>query len=152
MQMPQLEDAHRALEMMVGTWRGEEVIHPAPWDPAGGRATVRVENRLALGGQVLVQEYVQTREGGGAFEGHGVLRWDAVAGGYVLHWFDSIRTAPGEFRGTFDGGALTMLRREPGWARAVWTFTGDRYTYRLEVSADGAAWRTYLEGAYTRER
>ncbi|HET7229315.1 MAG TPA: DUF1579 family protein [Longimicrobium sp.] len=145
-------EAFRALEAMPGTWRGEETIHPAPWDPAGGRAASRVENRIALGGQVLVQDYEQTRGGAAPFTGHGVLRWDDAAGELVLHWFDSLRTAPGEFRGSWEGGTLTLLRHTPGWARARWTFSADRYSYRMDMSADGETWHPYIEGEYTRER
>lgn len=150
--MPEPNEALLKLEVMVGTWRGEETIQPAPWDPAGGRASARVENRLALGGQVLIQDYEQVREGGGAFTGHGVLRWDSPTNEYVFHWFDSLRTAPGEFRGTFAGDTLTLVRREPGWARARWTFADGRYTYRMNVSADGETWHPYLEGEYARDR
>jgi hypothetical protein len=148
--MSEPNEAHRRLETMAGTWRGTETIHPAAWDP-GGRADAKIENRLALAGQVLVQDYEQVRGGALVFSGHGVLRWDEAAGEYVFHWFDTIRTAPGEMRGTFDGATLTLHRREPGWARAQWTFSGDRYAYHMDVSADGEAWRPYMEGEYTRE-
>jgi hypothetical protein len=153
MQMPGPGDAHRGLQVMAGTWSGEETIHPAPWDPAGGHAAARVCNRLALDGQVLIQDYEQVRVGGApTFAGHGVLRWDADAREYVFHWFDSIRTSPGEFRGTFDGGTLTLVRRgAPGWARARYDFAGDRYTYRMDVSGDGEQWQPFTEGEYRRE-
>ena len=154
MQMPQPGDAHRKLQGMTGTWSGEETIHPSPWDAAGGRATARVRNRLALNDLVLIQEYEQTRGDCDAptFVGHGVLRWDDDTREYVFHWFDSVRTAPGEFRGTFDGDVLTLVRRDgPGWARARFAFAGDRYTYGMDVSGDGEQWHPFLQGEYTRE-
>jgi len=153
MQIPEPGDAHRRLHAMAGTWAGEETIHPASWDPAGGRADVRIWNRLALNGLVLVQDYEQARGGGApVFTGHGVLRWDDEAREYVFHWFDSVRTAPGEFRGSWEGDTLTLLRSgAPGWARARYDFAGDRYTWRMDVSGDGEQWLPYLEGTYTRE-
>jgi len=153
MRMPARTAAHETLEMMAGSWAGTERIHPAPWDPSGGTASARVENRLALGGQVLVHDYEQTRDGTAAFTGHGVLRWDEAAREYVFHWFDSLRTEPAEFRGGFEGGVLTLVRREPrGSARAVWDFAADGsgYRYRMDVSGDGERWTPYLEGEYSR--
>jgi hypothetical protein len=143
------------LEAMAGTWRGEERIHPAPWDPAGGTAHGVVVNRMALNGQALVQDYTQSRGGSVVFSGHGVLRWDADAQELVFHWFDSLRTTPAEFRGRFDGRALTLVRREPrGSARATWAFAldGGSYSYRMDVSGDGESWRPYLEGTYVRDQ
>jgi hypothetical protein len=153
MQMPQRTDAHRRMEMMAGNWTGTETIYPSPWDPAGGEATSRVENRVALDGLALVQEYAQTRGGSApTFRGHAVLRWDDHAQEYVFHWFDSVVTQPSEFRGNFDGDTLTLVRREPrGSARARYEFDGDRYTYRMDVSGDGENWTPFLEGSYQRE-
>ena len=89
-------------EAMEGTWRGEERIHPAPWDPTGGAAHAVVMNRVALNGQVLVQDYAQSLGGSVVFTGHGVLRGDAIAQVLVFHWFDSLRSEPAEFRGRFE--------------------------------------------------
>ncbi|MDB4949964.1 MAG: hypothetical protein JWM27_2613 [Gemmatimonadetes bacterium] len=153
MEMPKPTDAHRKMEAMVGEWRGEERIHPSPWDPAGGIATARVSNRLALDGFAVVQDYEQDRGAGVNFRGHGVLRYDAAAGEYAFHWFDSSGMPPGEFRGPFDGDVLTVTHRGPqGHARAIFDFgTAGRYLYRMEVSGDGEAWHPFLEGEYTRE-
>jgi len=146
--------AQLELEAMAGTWRGEERIHPAPWDPAGGTAHGVVANHIALNGQVLVQDYTQSRGGSVVFSGHGVLRRDADAQELVFHWFDSLRPVPAEFRGRFDGHALTLVRREPrGSARTVWVFApdGGSYHYRMDVSGDGESWTPYLEGTYVRD-
>lgn len=142
------------LAAMEGTWRGEEHIHPAPWDPAGGPAHGVVVNRIALHGQVLVQDYAQSRGGSVVFSGHGVLRWDAEGQEFAFHWFDSLRPDPAEFRGRFGGHALTLVRREPhGHARATWEFApgGGSYRYRMDVSPDGERWTPYIEGTYVRE-
>jgi hypothetical protein len=153
--MSQADDpAQLEIEAMAGTWHGEERIHPAPWDPAGGAAHGVVVNRTALNGQVLVQDYTQSRGGSVVFSGHGVLRLDADTQELVFHWFDSLRTAPAEFRGGFDGHALTLVRREArGSARAVWEFAldGGSYRYRMDVSGDGESWTPYLEGTYVRD-
>ena len=153
MEMPQPSDAHRRLEKLVGAWRGEEQMAPSPWSPAGGTAAARVRNVRALDGLAVVQDYAQERGGAVTFRGHGVFRWDGAAGEYVLHWFDSMGQAPNEFRGAFDGDVLTVVSRTPdGFVRAVFDFgEAGRYTYRMEVSPDAAAWVPMMDGTYHRE-
>ncbi|MEK6677728.1 MAG: DUF1579 family protein, partial [Planctomycetota bacterium] len=63
MNMPQITEAHRKLEKLVGTWLGQEKMSPSPWDPQGGPATGKVQNRLALNGFFIVQDYEQQRNG-----------------------------------------------------------------------------------------
>ena len=92
MEMPTPGDAHRRLEVLVGTWIGEETMHPSPWDPQGGVADGTIENRLALDGFNVIQEYTQSRDGQQTFAGHGVFGWDGQRGCYTLHWFDTMGT------------------------------------------------------------
>jgi len=85
MEMPQPTAAHHRLEKLVGRWSGEERIHPSPFDPAGGIAVARAENRLALDGFAVVQDYEQERNGKISFRGHGVLRWEAHQQCYEMY-------------------------------------------------------------------
>jgi hypothetical protein len=154
MEMPQPTDAHRRLDTLVGRWRGEERMLPSPWDPKGGTAVGRVRNLAALDGFAVVQDYEQERGGGAVtFRGHGVFRWDVTANEYVLHWFDSLGLDPNEFRGTFDGDVLTLVSRgAQGLTRAVFDFgERGRYSYRMDVSGDGAQWAPMMTGEYARE-
>ena len=45
MEMPTVTDSHKRLHRLAGSWLGQETMHPSPWDPKGGAATARVENR-----------------------------------------------------------------------------------------------------------
>lgn len=153
MTMPKMAPEHELFKSMTGVWVGQETIHPNQWAPGGLVADARVENRTALGGLILVQDYSQTNGGRVLFEGHGVLRWDAQAGEYALHWFDSIGMPPEEFRGGVNGGVLTMTVRPPqgGAMRVVWDFTvPGSYTFRMEMSADGSQWSPMMDGSYTK--
>jgi len=76
MEMPKPQDQHKKLEMLAGTWTGEEKLYPSPWDPKGGTATSRVEARIGLGGFFLISDYEEKREGKVAYQGHGVYGWD----------------------------------------------------------------------------
>jgi len=151
MEMPKPAAAHRKLERVVGLWTGEEKLFPSPWDPKGGTAISRVENRLALDGFAVVQDYEQERNGKVNFRGHGVLRWEAQQQCYEMYWFDSMGMAPNIFRGSFEDNVLTMTNKQAqGYTRAVWDFRQDgQYQYRMELSQDGNQWQLFIEGHYT---
>jgi hypothetical protein len=127
-------------------------MHPSPWDPAGGTALGRVENREALDGFVVVQDYAQERAGRVTFRGHGVFSWDAPRRSYVFHWFDSMGMPPNEYVGQFQGDVLTLSYQGPqGHSRAVFDLTqAGRYAFRMDFSPDGATWQTLMEGSYLR--
>ena len=96
MQMPKPSDAHQKLSRLVGNWRGEERLYPTPWDPKGGRALARVENKAALDGFAVIQEYEQAREGTVRFRGHGVFTWDDPRQCYIMQWIDSMGMSPSD--------------------------------------------------------
>lgn len=152
MEMPKPTEAHKKLEMLVGSWSGEEKLQPSPWDPQGGTAVGTVENRAALGGFAVVQDYRQERGGRVTFEGHGVFRYEPMAGVYEMWWFDSMGMPPTCFRGGFEGNVLMVAAQGPqGWSRAVFDFgKKGSYTFRMEVSPDGAQWFGFMEGRYAR--
>ena len=153
MEMPKPTAAHRQLEKMVGRWTGEEKLFPSPWDPQGGTAIARLENRFALDGFAVVQDYEQERDGKINFRGHGVIRWDATQQCYEMYWFDSMGMPPNVFRGNFDGEVLTLIGKDlQGHSRTVFDLNKKtQYTFRMEVSPDGNQWFTFMEGNYTRE-
>jgi len=153
MQKPIPADAHRRLEVLAGKWTGQEKVYPSPFSPQGGTATGRANNRIALDGFAVIQDYEHESGGGVAFRGHGIFRWDAMQNCYVLYWFDSFGMPPSEFRGQFQGDVLTMVSRSPqGFMRAMWEIKSrERYTYRMDVSPDGANWQPFMEATYVRQ-
>ncbi len=129
-------------------------MHPSPWDPHGGMAEGRVENRVSLDGFAVVQEYQQKRGGQVSFTGHCVMAYDPHASEYQMHWWDSMGTPVNVFRGGFDGEAL-LLTSENTTARSRCRFDlsrarEGRYGFRMEVSPDGQQWYPFMEGAYRR--
>ncbi len=152
MDLPKPGPEQKALERLAGEWIGDETVHPSPFDPVGGKATSTVKNAVAAGGFALAQDYVQSRGGNVHFEGHGVFRWDGMAGEYALAWIDSTGFPPSEFRGKFAGEVLTLVSKNPmGMTRATWTLKGaTAYEYRMDVSGDGSTWQPFLEGTYRR--
>jgi hypothetical protein len=147
MELPKPGEHHQRLERLAGTWTGEERYQPSPMFPGGGTALATVENRMALDGFALVQDYSHAIEGRTSFRGHGVLRWDPAEAHYVFHWFDSGGAHPVEFRGHFEGDRLALeARTAQGHLKASWELTddGNGYRYEMLVSQDGSLWFPFM--------
>lgn len=153
MQMPQVRDEHRKLHALAGTWTGDEIVHPSPWDPKGGPARGRIEARVVLDGFFLASDYVEERDGRVCYRGHGVYGWDAAQGCYTMYWFDSMGDGPAApLPGTWQGNVLRFERSSPmGLARYTYTFeSADRYRFEIHHSADGERWAPFMEAVYLR--
>jgi len=152
MDMPKPGPAHQKLELLAGQWTGEEQIMPSPMDPAGGPANSKVDNRLALDGFILVQDYVQERSGRVNFEGHAVISYDAGTDTYVMDWWDSFGMARSEYRGKLSGSTLTLESATPmGRSRATYDLSKPGlYEFSMQVSMDGSNWATFMTGSYRR--
>jgi len=152
MEMAQVTDAHRKLERLTGRWTGPEKMHPAPWDPTGGPATGNVDNRTALDGFAVVQDYFQERGGAISFRGHGVMYHDATRQDYVMDWLDSMGGPRSEFRGQFEGDVLKLTSNGPmGLCRCSFDLAKPgAYAFLMEVSPDGQQWFPAMEGSYTK--
>jgi hypothetical protein len=150
MERPKPAGAHRRLERIAGNWVGEEKMYPSPWVPNGGTAVARVNNRLAIDGFAVVQDYEQEQNGVVNFRGHGIFTWNGPEQCYVLYWFDSMGLPPNIFKGTFENNIMILTSTSPqGHTRATFDFSQDRrYTYRMDMSQDGTKWQTFVEGGY----
>jgi len=154
MEMPTVQDQHRKLQALAGSWTGEETMHPSPWDPKGGPATSRTESRIDLDGFHLITDYVQHRGGQVSYRGHGIFGWDPAEKCYTHHWFDSMGSGcPTPARGTWKDKTLTFESRHPmGFSRYIYVLESDgKYTFRIDNSQDGKQWATFMEGKYTRK-
>ena len=153
MEMPKPSEAHQKLALLAGNWTGKETIPPCPWDPKGGVAVGRCDNRVSVDGFILVHDYEQQRDGAARFRGHGVFAYDAEAKTYVLHWWDSMGVAPNVFKGDFQGNLLQMTCVDrQGHSRVTWEVRdATHYFFRMEMYQDGKDWMTLMEGDYTRK-
>jgi hypothetical protein len=152
MDMPKPSPGHLLLEKLVGTWEGEETMHPSQWDPEGGVAFGRNHNTLSLGGFALLTDYEQERGGAITFTGHGVYTYDPKEDRYTLHWFDCIGSPPEVFEGGFQGDILTLAHGGPGMhARMTYDLsTPGTLQARMEMSPDGQDWKVLFEATYQR--
>lgn len=152
MQMPQPGDKHRALEVMLGTWRATERMHPSHMSKDGTTVEGLVRNVRALDGFAIVQDYEQSRGGVVHFRGHGIFRYDEASKKYCLHWYDSMGHAPTLFEGTMDGGVLFLEHTgSHGSMRASWDFnTRNQITYFMDVAMGGQPWARFIDAQYQR--
>jgi hypothetical protein len=151
MDMPKPGPGHKRLEMMTGTWEGEETMHPSQWDPKGGTATGRTRTWLALGGFAAIFDYDQERDGKITFTGHGVTTFDPKQDVYVLHWFDCMGSPPEVFTGRFEGDVLTLAHGGPMHARMTYDYRqAGKLASKMEMSQDGSDWKTLFDAVYTR--
>jgi hypothetical protein len=154
MEMPKPTPAHEKLRALEGSWSGAEILHPSPWSPEARAATGTFENRVALDGFFLVNEYTESRDGAVVFRGHGVYGWDPKRERYTMHWFDTMGFPPNETLGTWEGDTLTFENRGPqGQNRYVYVVRDtDHLEFRIEHSRDGSEWQRFMEGTYERVR
>ena len=152
MDMPTPTEAHKKLEKLAGSWTGQDILHPSPWDPKGAEATGRVERRMALDGFVLLEDYEQERDGKISFRGHGVYSYDPVEGRYVVHWWDSMGMRVNVYHGQFDGDVFqTVSEQENGHSRITIELTEHgKARFLMEHSPDGREWSRCMESVYER--
>jgi len=153
MHMPQPSPGHELLKELAGDWEGEEKMYPSQWDPAGGTARGKYSSRLDLNGFALIDDYAQERDGKVTFTGHGVWTFDPKAELYSLHWFDCMGSPAEHFTGRLEDGILVMAHGGPGMhARMTYDLSeAGRIRSKMEMSPDGADWKTLFEGDYRRK-
>ncbi len=156
-EMPKPSEAHVKLSALAGSWRGEEKMHPSPWDPKGSTAKARIESRMDVDGFFLLTDYVQEKNGAASFRGHGVIGWDAPSETYKFFWFDSMGMIPKDpATGRFEGKRLTFEQScpEKGMSnRYVYDVEPDgTYRFAVLMSQDGKTWSPMMEGHYRRAK
>ena len=150
MEMPQLTDAHQRLRRLVGRFQGKENIYPSNWSPQAATASASMDGRLITGGFAAVHDYEQKKNGKVSYSGHGVFRYDAPAGQYELHWFDSMGMGVNVFRGNFEGDKLVLTTHDAnGYMRCIYDLGAKQgLGMRMETSQDGMNWQPFQSGDY----
>jgi Protein of unknown function (DUF1579) len=153
MEMPKPTASHLKLHALVGRFSGNEIMHPSPCSPEGGKSQGRFENRVVLDGFCVFHEYEQLRDGKVHFRGHGVYGFDPGAGEYTMYWVDSAGGQGSIFRGTFENGVMNLsAKANDGFCRCISDHSvPGKSTFKMDVSPDGKEWSTVLEGTYRRD-
>jgi hypothetical protein len=127
-------------------------MHPSRWLPDGAMAVGRQDWKIDLGSFFLIGNAEQERDGVVIFRGHGVWGYDAEAGVYRMHWFESTGTPPQVFEGKFDDKTLVMLDLESS-PKVQLRYTvpyGGALNTEVLMSEDGNDWKPFMEGTYQR--
>lgn len=154
MEMPKPNKFHKKLQALVGDWTGDEVMHPSPWDPQGGKRKGKIKARWICDGFAVAEDYEQRSGSKVAFLGHGVFGYDPQDGKYLWHWTDSMGGMPPTvLKGTWEGNSLIWINQTPmGHGRMTHTFLrGGKLKFTIEMSADGQQWAPMMEGLYVRK-
>jgi len=153
MEMPKPGLEHEKLHRLVGTWNGDEKMHPSPWGP-GGPASARSVQRAAVDGFFVIQEYEQTVDGKVMFRGHGIFGYDSRKKKVAWYWVDSMGMMPAEpSYGEWAGDKLELYSESPDMGRQRYTIElrgADSYYFAIHGSRDGKSWAPFIEGVYTR--
>ena len=152
--MPKPSKFHKKLETLIGDWSGDEIMHPSPWDPKGGKSKGRYKNYAIAGGFGVAQEYEQKAGGKVQFSGHGVFGYDSHENCYLWHWSDSMGGVPATAtKGQWTGNKIVWENQSPmGHARYTHTFLrGGKVAFSIEISQDGENWSPMMEGIYTKK-
>lgn len=148
MEMPKPDHRHQQLARLAGSWRGDEKMPASDWAPAGSAIGI-VENRVALDGFAVIQDYRQESSGVVTFRGHGVF---TVEGEEVaLYWFDTMGGTANIYRGKWQGEVLALAAElGPMSSRCVFTVSGDRYRFEMDMKAPGGDWKNMMTGQYSK--
>jgi hypothetical protein len=153
MDMPKLTAQHKKLAKFVGNWKGDESIHPMPWDPKGGPATGVSKCKLVGGDFHLLMEYQQKRGKTVTHIGHGVIGYHPEKKQYSMNWFDNMGSGAEPAYGTWNGAKLVFQAAGPmGHSRYTFSITKpDSYRFMMEMSEDGTNWALVMAGHYKKQ-
>lgn len=99
--MPKPGPEHEILKLDAGTWDASVEIVPAPGAPPMTSKGVEVST-IGCGGMCLITDFKGELMPGVAFQGHGVMTWDAAKKKYTGTWTDSMSSGLASSSGTYD--------------------------------------------------
>jgi hypothetical protein len=102
--MPKPGPEHEILKMDVGTWDASVEIFPGPGAPPMTSKGVEVST-IGCGGMCLITDFKGELMPGMAFQGHGIMTWDAVKKKYAGSWTDSMSTGLAMTEGIYDAAS-----------------------------------------------
>jgi len=154
MEMPKPGPEHKKLGYFVGSWSLDADMKPGPMGP-GGKMTGTSTCSWFDGGYAVV-----CKDSGkspmGAMKGLGVISYDREDKKYSYFGIDNMGMAE-KAEGTVenDTWVYTNEGKMNGKAfKGKYTITNvkpDTYDFKWEMSEDGTAWNTMMEGKYKRQ-
>jgi hypothetical protein len=154
MEMPKPGPEHKKLGYFVGTWHMDADMKPGPMGP-GGKMT-GTSNCSWFSGNYTVVCKDEGKSPMGAMKGMGIISYDREEKKYTYYGLDNMGMAEhaygnvendvwtytneGKMNGKAYKGRYSMTNLKP-----------DSYDFKYEMSEDGSAWNTVMEGSYHRQ-
>jgi hypothetical protein len=138
-------EIQKLAKAMVGSYTTKETHDAGPFMPTGGTGAGEARFALGPGGFSILETY-QSKAGpmGAKFRGHGVIWYDAKAGGYRGVWCDSMSPAC-ETGGLskWEGDKLVgtnnteMMGKKVSYKETMSGFGPEGFKFDMEMSTEG---------------
>ncbi len=153
MTMPKPGPEHKKLDYFTGNWTCDSDLKPGPMGP-GGKMTSSDDSKWMDGGFFVVM-HSQFSGAMGNGSGLSFLGYDTDEKKYTYNEFNSWGEAVVS-KGTVDGDAWTWIgdmKQPPGKGRfSEKILSPDSYTFKFEMSSDGANWTPVMDGKCTKNK
>jgi hypothetical protein len=153
MNMPKPGPEHKKLDYFTGSWTCDSDIKPGPMGP-GGKMTMTDDSKWMDGGFFVVIHSQFKSASMGSGDGIAFLGYDSGEKKYTYNEFNSSGEAIVS-KGTVDGDAWTWIgdMKEPAgkgrYSEKILSPTS--YTFKFEMSSDGANWTPFMDGKCTKK-
>lgn len=154
MSMPKPGPEHKKLDYFTGNWTCDGDMKPGSMGP-GGKMTLSEENKWMEGGYFVVMhsEFKSGSMGNGT--GIAFLGYDADEKKYTYNEFNSMGEATYS-KGTVDDDAWTWIgdmKMPSGKGRfSEKILSPASYTFKFEMSSDGANWAPVMDGKCSKNK
>jgi hypothetical protein len=151
-------EIQKLAKTLVGSYTTKETHKPSPMMPTGGTGTGVAKFVLGPGGSSILESY-ESKSGpmGAKFRGHGVVWYDAKAGGYRGVWCDSMSPAC-EAGGLskWEGDNLVgtneteMMGKKVSYKETMSGFSPKGFKFDMEMSTEGSPMQHVMTIEYAR--
>ena len=150
-------EIQKLAKSLVGSYTTKETHDPGPIMPNGGTGTGEAKYALGPGGFSIIETYQSKSLMGGQFRGHGLLWYDAKAGGYRGVWCDNMSPAC-EVGGVskWDGDKLVgvtdseMMGKIVSMRDTISGISPQGFKFDMEISSEGSPMKHTMTIEYTR--
>jgi hypothetical protein len=154
MQMPKPGPEHKKLDYFTGDWTCDGDTKPGPMGP-GGKMTMIDESKWMDGGFFVVMHTQFKSDSMGSGNGIAFLGYDADEKKYTYNEFNSSGEAVVS-KGTVDGDAwiwIGDMKQPAGKGRfSEKILSPTSYSFKFEMSTDGANWTPVMDGKCTKKK
>jgi hypothetical protein len=155
MEIPKPGPEHKKLDMFAGTWTLTGDMKPSPMGPGG--KMVENETCAWMEGNFFLECHAKYETAMGNGTGVSYLGYSTDDKAYTYREFNSM----GEFddaRGTWDGDSIVWTSEERMGGKTMKgrftmaSLSPTSYAFKFEMSPDGNAWNTLMEGKATKTK